>query len=49
MKEKFTDSFAVGIIDKDKRENPYLQEFDLVAEKESLLLFKHRNKKLLQI
>lgn len=44
MKEKFNDDFAVGIIDKDKREVSYLQEFDLVAEKESLILFKHRGK-----
>lgn len=44
MKEKFGDRFALGIIDKDKRENPYLQEFELIGKKESLLLLKHRYK-----
>ena len=44
MREKFEDSFALGIIDKDKKEIPYLQEFDLVASKDSLYLYKHRTK-----
>lgn len=44
MKEKFADDFAVGIIDKDKKEIDYLQEFDCVFECEDMLLFKHRIK-----
>ena len=44
MREKFGDSFALGIIDKDKREIPYLQEFDLVYFKDSLYLYKHKTK-----
>ena len=42
MKEKFNDKFAVGIIDKDKKEIPYLQEFDLITSNDSLFLYKHR-------
>jgi hypothetical protein len=42
MKEKFADRFAVGIIDKDKREVDYLKEFDILLDNESLLLHKHR-------
>ncbi|MDY9919573.1 MAG: hypothetical protein U2P89_11985 [Proteiniphilum sp.] len=41
MKEKFNDSFAVGVIDKDKREVPYMQEFELIVSHESLFLYKH--------
>ncbi|MDD4515235.1 hypothetical protein [Massilibacteroides sp.] len=44
MQEKFGDSFALGIIDKDKKEVPYLQEFDLVASNDSLFVYKHRLK-----
>jgi len=44
MREKFGDSFALGIIDKDKHEIPYLQEFDLISSKDSLYLYKHRTK-----
>jgi len=44
MKDVFKDSFAVGIIDKDKREEPYLQEFNLVSSKDSLFLYKHKDK-----
>jgi len=44
MREKFNDSFALGIIDKDKHEIPYLQEFDLISSKDSLFLYKHRTK-----
>jgi len=42
MREKFNDNFALGIIDKDKNKIPYLQEFDLIASKDSLYLYKHR-------
>ncbi|MDL2222443.1 hypothetical protein LJC35_07830 [Parabacteroides sp. OttesenSCG-928-N08] len=44
MQKTFSDSFAVGIIDRDKREEPYLLEFDLLASNESLFLYKHRTK-----
>lgn len=44
MKDTFSDSFAVGIIDKDKQEEPYLQEFELIDSNESLFLYKHRTK-----
>lgn len=44
MQNKFDDAFAVGIIDKDKREIPYLQEFELVASTDSLFLYKHKTK-----
>jgi hypothetical protein len=44
MKEKFKDRFALGIIDKDKNEIPYLQDFDLVASKDSLYLYKYKTK-----
>ena len=44
MQELFKDKFAVGIIDKDKREEPYLQEFELVGSNESLFLYKHNEK-----
>ena len=44
MKEKFADSFAVGIMDKDKRRISYLQEFSLIASDETLDIYKHRDK-----
>lgn len=44
MKDKFKDDFALGIIDKDKKEVSYLQEFNLEIETDSLLLLKHRDK-----
>ena len=44
MREKFDNSFALGIIDKDKKEIPYLQEFDLISSKDSLFLYKHKTK-----
>jgi len=44
MREKFGDGFALGIIDKDKREIPYLQEFDLITSRNSLYLYKYRTK-----
>lgn len=42
MKEKFEDRFALGIIDKDKKEVDYLKEFMPVCVRESLILHKHR-------
>ena len=44
MQEKFGNSFALGIIDKDKKEVPYLQEFNLVASSDSLYVYKHTSK-----
>ncbi len=44
MKEKFADSFAIGIIDKDKKEVDYLKEFTEVAKSDGLILHKHELK-----
>jgi len=44
MKENFPASFALGIIDKDKKEIDYLAEFDLVVQSGSLLLYKHQKR-----
>lgn len=44
MQENFKDSFALGIIDKDKREITYIKEFELLASKDSLYLYKHQTK-----
>lgn len=41
MRNKFKDSFAVGIIDNDKRRPGYLDEFVLVSGSEHLALYKH--------
>ena len=44
MKEKFTNSFAVGIIDKDKKEVEYLKEFTELANSNGLILHKHKTR-----
>jgi hypothetical protein len=44
MKERFTNSFALGIIDKDKKEVDYLKEFDEVSKAEGLILHKHKTR-----
>lgn len=44
MKEKFTDDFAVGIIDKDKLQLDYLNEFDEVHSYGTLTLHKHKTR-----
>ena len=44
MKEKFTDSFAVGIMDNDKKKVSYLDEFRDIGNDGSLYVYKHRNK-----
>jgi len=41
---KAIDDFAVGIIDKDKKEIAYLSEFDEVVSSEHLALWKHKTK-----
>ncbi|WP_185218100.1 hypothetical protein [Sphingobacterium mizutaii] len=44
MKEKFADNFAVGIIDKDKQQLDYLNEFDEVHSYGTLTLHKHKTR-----
>lgn len=41
MRRKYADRFAVGIIDKDKREVSALKEFECVADNGVLFLLKH--------
>lgn len=44
MRGNFADSFALGIIDKDKRQVEYLKEFDEEINTGSLILHKHKTK-----
>lgn len=44
MKDKFADSFAIGIIDKDKVEMGYLSQCNLLAQTEHLTLYKHKTR-----
>lgn len=44
MQEKFTDRFAVGIIDADKRRPGYLNEFREMAASEHLKLYRHHTR-----
>lgn len=44
MKEVFSDGFAVGIIDKDKKEVDYLKEFEIIVQKDSLCLHRHKTR-----
>jgi len=44
MKEKFSNTFAVGIIDQDKRQASYLSEFEEIASTGSLYLYRHTQK-----
>lgn len=41
---KLKDSFAMGIIDKDKRQHSYTNEFDVIGKNEHLELLKHKNR-----
>ncbi len=41
---QLSDGFAVGIIDKDKKEVAYAKEFVEIADKEQLKLLKHPEK-----
>lgn len=41
MLDKYNDSFAVGIIDCDKRKPGYLDEFELLGQSSHLSIFKH--------
>lgn len=44
MQEKFTNSFAIGIIDKDKMEVDYLKEFNELSKTDGLILHKHKTR-----
>ena len=44
MRNFFGDRFALGIVDKDKKELHYLREFTLVISKHSLELHRHNSK-----
>lgn len=44
MRGKLADSFALGIIDKDKKDLDYLNEFDEAIQIGNLFLFKHRTR-----
>lgn len=44
MQDKFSDRFAVGIIDADKRQPGYLKEFHEIASSEHLKLFRHTDR-----
>lgn len=44
MKGKFKDDFALGIIDKDKKQVDYLNEFTLIHQFNNLLLHKHTSR-----
>lgn len=45
MQERFSNDFALGIIDRDKQELGYANQFDLVVEvTNTLQLFKHRSR-----
>lgn len=46
MQNKFKDKFAVGIVDKDKKELKYAQNFDLVISTGDLFLYKHKNNEI---
>ena len=43
MKKRFADSFAIGIIDKDKVEMGYLHECDELAQRGHLTIYKHKS------
>ena len=44
MKEKLSDKFAVGIVDKDKRQVSYVNEFEEIGHTDSLYFYKHPDK-----
>lgn len=44
MQTKFADSFAIGIIDADKRRPSYLNEFTEICSSEHIALFRHPQK-----
>jgi len=44
MQTNFSDDFAVGILDKDKKDINYLREFETISSTDHLILHKHPNK-----
>ena len=44
INKKYTDNFAVGIIDKDKVEPKYVNEFQLIAKRGHLQLLRHKTR-----
>jgi hypothetical protein len=44
MQTSLSDSFALGIVDKDKRELDYLKEFNEIIMRDGLCLLKHKMK-----
>lgn len=44
MQGSFADQFALGIIDKDKKELDYMKQFFEIASKGNLRLFKHKTR-----
>ncbi len=44
MQNDLKNDFALGIIDKDKRIVPYIEEFELLVSFENIFLFKHKRK-----
>lgn len=44
MQNKLTDDFAIGIVDKDKRQIRYVDEFEEIAHTDSLFFYKHPQK-----
>ena len=44
MKDKFTDDFAVGIIDSDKKQPSYAKQSEIIAQTAELILCKYPNK-----
>lgn len=44
INKKYSDNFAVGIIDKDKVEPKYITEFQLIAEHGHLQLLRHKKR-----
>ncbi len=43
MQSKLKDKFAVGIVDKDKKELKYAEEFDEITSVVDIQLFRHKN------
>ena len=46
MQGKLKDKFAVGIVDKDKKELKYADEFEKIAETGDMQLFRHKDAKI---
>jgi hypothetical protein len=44
MQNELKDTFSVGIVDKDKKELSYLNEFEVIVDIESLRLHKHKTR-----